>query len=557
MKIRSCLFLIVLLTASMLNAESSFPPKKIPLTSVLYEEMDTLYRLQGVPLPSGSRPWSTQEASLILSAIPADTKFQHLYSTIKERMEQNSLKHVSNHFSYLLTTNLATEAYLHTNPGSFTTSPDWIYAYDQRQPLARFIMELAFSNRFYFATSVDVGASSVTDDDTLPNIEAIGALYPSGEVTYQTMAKQYTDSLASNLLLPSTDKTLADWPMESQFSLGGDWWHLSTGRTRLQWGNGASGNLVVGSHIANHNHLSISFFSEVVKLQFLYLFLPDPTNAEIQRMFMGHRIEAQLNRNLRFTITENIMYKDDSIHIRYLDPTYIYHNLYDSNRLNSIASLELDWAPISGLSLHGQLAIDQFRLANEPDTDANAMGVIFQLAYAWQEQEGYWTATTEYSQTDPVLYRRDKVDFLIARGMHNNWPPVLIDYLGYSYGSDSQVLQTKLSYYRPGLFSAEGSVTIHRQGELTYDKPHHVDSITPDNSNNSEYPNVSGPSPSGDNITERLIVGLAGTCYTDWKNLVLYAQANWIGRRIYQRPTKTYAAEASDLQLVMGMKIRF
>jgi hypothetical protein len=124
--------------------------------------------------------------------------------------------------------------------------------------------------------------------------------------------------------------------------------------------------------------------------------------------------------------------------------------------------------------------------------------------------------------------------------------------LGYSYGSDSQVLQTKLSYYRPNLFSAEGSVTIHRQGELTYVAPHHKNP-----NSNTASPNVNGPSPSGDNITERLIVGLAGTCYTDWKNLVLYAQANWIGRRIYHRPTKTYAAEASDLQLVMGMKIRF
>jgi hypothetical protein len=157
------------------------------------------------------------------------------------------------------------------------------------------------------------------------------------------------------------------------------------------------------------------------------------------------------------------------------------------------------------------------------------------------------------------MYRREKVDFLVARDLmkHDDGDPVIIDYLGYSYGSDSQVLQTKLSYYRPNLFSAEGSVTVHQQGELTYDAPHHVASITPDNSNNSEYPNVSGPSPSGDNITERLIVGLAGTCYTDWRNLVLYAQANWIGRRIYHRPTKTYAAEASDLQLVMGMKIRF
>ena len=135
--------------------------------------------------------------------------------------------------------------------------------------------------------------------------------------------------------------------------------------------------------------------------------------------------------------------------------------------------------------------------------------------------------------------------------------PMIIDYLGYSYGSDSQVLQTKLTYFRPNLFSAEGSVTIHRQGDLTYTSAHYVNPDDAVDVSNGKAPNISGPSPSGDSVTERLIVGLKGTYYTGWRNLELYAHADWIGRRILNKITNSYNSYASDLQLVFGLKLHF
>ncbi|NCC65655.1 MAG: hypothetical protein EOM15_13475, partial [Spirochaetia bacterium] len=214
MKARFYFALLILLAANLLYA---LPPKTIPLSSDLYQEMDTLYRLEELPLPSASRPWKAQEAKRIFSAISPHTKHQLLYESIKHLIEKDSLKQPSHDLSYLLTTTLTAESYIHTNPESFRTSSDWIYAYDQRKPLARFIMELAFSDAFYFSTSVDIGASSVTRKDDFADYKDIGALFKEEDnVSYQTMAKQYTDIFASNLLLPSTDRMLADWPQESQ-----------------------------------------------------------------------------------------------------------------------------------------------------------------------------------------------------------------------------------------------------------------------------------------------------------------------------------------------------
>jgi hypothetical protein len=103
----------------------------------------------------------------------------------------------------------------------------------------------------------------------------------------------------------------------------------------------------------------------------------------------------------------------------------------------------------------------------------------------------------------------------------------------------------------------EASLTIHRQGELDYLAAHHEAENEDDTTNNDKDPNISGPSPSGDSITERLIIGLGGTYYTDIPNLELFGQVNWIGRREYNRPSESASGYADDFQVIFGITKRF
>ena len=41
------------------------------------------------------------------------------------------------------------------------------------------------------------------------------------------------------------------------------------------------------------------------------------------------------------------------------------------------------------------------------------------------------------------------------------------------------------------------------------------------------------------------------------EGLSLYSQAHWIGKRVYDRPSKSYNSYAHDLQLVVGIQKRF
>ena len=556
MKVRTCFIALVLISASLLFG--SYSPSQIPLDSPIYQEIDLLYRLHGFPLPSASRPWNTNEAVQILNILPEQSPYEALKEQAWQRIQTNQ----ADGFSSNVTPTIALEAYTHTNSTDFKTFEDWIYSYDEREPLFDLTIALQFSKSFLFETSLQAGVGGYTEKDTETALETygIGAILNSGSAKLVSSAYLYRRIFNTNI--PNADKALeADFPRRSQLTYAGPWYAISLGRGPVSWGQGSSGNLVIGDHISNHTSLSASFFSQNTKLQLLYLFFPDlSTNNAGNRVFLGHRIEFRPLSWARFSISENIMANADSLSPQYLDPTYMYHNIFDAANVNSIASIEADIALAKGFALHGQFALDQLQLSSEKAKTANAIAYLGGLTYSWNEDEGYWTALAEFAYVDPAMYRREKVDFLVARDLMKHQAhlqPMIIDYLGYSYGSDSQVLQTKLTYFRPNLFSAEGSVTIHRQGELTYTSAHYVNPDDAADVSNAKAPNISGPSPSGDSVSERLIVGLKGTYYTGWRNLELYAHADWIGRRILNKITNSYNSYASDLQLVFGLKLHF
>ncbi|MDY0244663.1 MAG: hypothetical protein RBQ89_07605, partial [Sphaerochaeta sp.] len=212
---------------------------------------------------------------------------------------------------------------------------------------------------------------------------------------------------------------------------------------------------------------------------------------------------------------------------------------------------------LPGLAFHGQFALDQFQTPGEQAPTANAMAYLISGAYSWDAQKGYFTFGLEAASTDPAMYRRQSVDFLIARDLmkHDDELPVIIDYLGYSWGSDSKVYQARLDYLLPGKVNITSSITIHRQGELDYLAAHH--DVEDGVDTNDKDPNISGPSPSGDTITERLIVGLGGTYYTDIPNLELFGQVNWIGRRTYDQPSGSASGYTDDFQILVGITKRF
>ena len=539
-----------------ISATVEYSPKTIPLSSSLYEEVDILYRLHGFALPSAARPWSTTEAALILAEISEDSATENLKHQAMSRLEQVLPKKGSNGLSYTYYPTIAFETYAHLNTTDYVVPKDWIYNSDKRLPLVDLRVELQWENAFYFSSSIEIGAGDVTDEDTINLITddypyGIGAIItPDDEIAkYQKRAKLYEKAFNTNLT--TFDKEFqANWPRNSQITLGGNWWNLSLGRGQLSWGVGRSGNLVIGDHINSHNSLKLDFFSKEFKLQFLYIFMPNPLQELTQRIFLGHRVEILPFSWLRIAVTENVMFKGESLPLNYLDPTYIYHNLYNRHLLNAIASLEVHIAPYPGISLYSQFALDQFRLANEPDSEANALGTLLGVEYSRFIHAGIFSVSIEHASTDPSLYRRDIVDFLVLRGMRNNGTPLMFDYLGYQWGSDSIVYQFDVSYTLPGFYRVALNAVYHQQGEVTIWGTHNTEN------GNAGSSNIKQRVPSGDILRETLVIGLQGEWWPAFHPVRYYAQLNRIARWAHARSTGIYDPTQTDLQLIVGMEFK-
>ncbi len=556
-----CSISLFLLTSQLYS--TAYSPKTINIHSSLYEETDLLYRIQGLALPSGARPWSTEEAALILSVIPEGGRTAELKQLALSRLETTLKIQDSNGLSHRFSTTVALEAYSHANTSDFVLPQDWSYNNDRRLSLFDFRMELQWANAFYFATGVELGPSTTQRNDATKSIvldhaEGVGAIIGKTETQFEYLITANLFKKMFNTNLITFDKDFQDlWPRDSQITLGGAWWNASLGRGPVSWGAGQSGNLLIGNHINFHNNLNISFFSEEFKLQFLYLFLPNPLKKpEEQRVFMGHRLETQPLPWLRLSITENVMFKGESLPLSYLDPTYIYHNLYNGDMLNAIASAELNLAIMPGLSLHTQFVLDQFQFANEGGSEANAFGLLVGMTHSAQLKRGFLSTTVEFVGTDPSLYRRDKVDFLVVRGLFSNGDPLTFDYLGYKWGSDSIALSAEMVYLLPGEARYALSALIHRQGEVTIFEGHYWDEGL-GKYTNAGNSNISGPPPSGDTMTDQIVISLNGSWWLKKTPIRFFSELTWIGKQTYTLSTRTSSNKKSDFQIVAGMVYTF
>nr|WP_319776248.1 hypothetical protein [uncultured Sphaerochaeta sp.] len=410
MKYHGVVLVLVLFLCMVVSPLAAISPAQIPLTSPIYEEIDLLYRLSGYALPSTSRPWNAYEALSILEAIEEDTPYQDLWDTAHQRIEGNSFHQVDETFSYRISPTINLESYLHTNDKDFTSYDDWIYSYDERKPFLDLTLSMQFSSSFLVETSLQAGVGAYVEgvdpkNDNLPDW-GIGAILDKDDAFLVPDATLYRRAFSSNL--PFFGSPLEpDFPRHSQMTYAGPWWAISLGRGAYSWGAGESGNLVVGDHISNHSGLTASFFNQKFKAQLLYLFFPDVSQTgKSARIFLAHRFEFNPAVWARISISENVMANQDGLSLQYVDPTYIYHNLFHVKQVNSIASLEADITPLPGFTLHGQFAMDQLQLSSEGASTANALAYLVSGSYSWGVQKGYFTFGLEAASTDPAMYRR-------------------------------------------------------------------------------------------------------------------------------------------------------
>ena len=500
--------------------------------------MDALYLLRGLGSPSTARPWTANEAQMILERIdrlslsPGE---QELYDFIAAEISRPLRFSLDDAFSFGAKLDLALEAYAHTNSSDFVLNEDWIYGYEKRQPLAKLSLEMGLYQWLYIFTDLEYNRNRFNMRDESRDAPGIGAETSfSDSYLFPWRSWAYSKSFITNIP-GGTDEFDFDWPKRANITFGGQHWNLSLARDRLQWGRGNSGNFVVDPHRDYDEYFRFSAFSDRFKYEWLNVFYPGPESSDggSFKFLMAHRLEFRLLPSLSFAVSENVMCRPDNFNPRYINPAFIFHNWYDRDNLNSLASLELDFAPFRGYRFYTQAAFDQIRAPWEDDSEPSAWGILAGVEHVRPVLSGILSLSLEGAYTTPLLYRRDLVDFITlgVTDVNNVDQNLVFDYTGYPYGGDAMVLQFDANYRLPGaaLLHARLFGMIH--GKMNFFVSHNKDG------DNSGLANLQDQTPSGSGDEREYTFGatLAGN-YTipqpvSWLKVSAWAEIDYIFKK--------------------------
>lgn len=560
----SCKTILVATITMMVAAFSLYaasPTYIIPMDSSLYDDMEALYLVTGYGTPTNKRPWSTAEATLILSRIDESLlsdEMQAYYNEVAGEVGKSLRYRYDDLVELGFFLDLNAEMYTHSNGSDFPNEADWDFGFPERSPMIRLRFDMAFSDFLYIYSDLQYQRNRFRFGDAIGRFsvdKAQGIVVGSGPGSYGQSSTIYNRSFLTNWMSTTFDVDF-QIPKRALISIGGKHWNFSLARDKIRWGNGHSGNLVISDHDGYQEYARFVTFSDKFSYDWTTMFFE--TNTETNeassadqefKVLLAHRLEFRPIEGVTFAISENVMYQNAVFDLRYLNPGNNYHNLNNSSMFNAIAHAELDVMVTPGFNLYGQFALDQARAPNESDSQVGAYGYLFGLEHALSIKRGILFSSLEFATTSPAMYRRSEVDFITFRRYHGNNLSFVthFDYLGYEYGGDAQVLQLDMTYRLP----KGRNITL----ELLYMRHGGVDFFT----SNPDVNNTTTATPSGPQVFETFRASLSGEySFDNWVSFAdsrIWAHLSYIGRRDYTKATQTYDNRRSDVQFTLGISL--
>ena len=446
---------------------SAVAPRTFSLDDPIYARMELLYISSGMGPPSNSKPWSSDEARLMLDRIDESTLSDaelRLYRQIEESIGDDFLLKLDDVASIGLGGEANLEMYAHSN-SSFSHEDDWLYGYDERKPLLSLCFDWQFFDTVYSFADVRLANGKYRGSDQKVDLKqkypgGIGAIVPpASEIADIPVygiedSEMYSPHFTHNVLTSFADFD-SIFPKRAFMNVGGEHFLVSFGRDRVDWGNSNISNLVIDDHVDYHDYLRFTFFSDKFKYEFLTLFLEydvscSQTEDEGSKFLIGHRLEFRPVDRLTFSLSENVMYVSQTgIELKYFNPAFIFHNLDNHSIFNAIAYVDIDWQFARNFNLYTQVVLDQATAPGEGDDQSPAWGMLVGLEYAKVLDEGGIKTSLEAAYTSPLLYRRDAVDFLILdkNKLSTSGGYVIdVDFLGFRYGNDALVIQSETDW---------------------------------------------------------------------------------------------------------------
>jgi len=435
----------------------------IPVSSELYWYLDTLYIEAGRTVVNTARPWSYDEFYFQLNKIVVSSLSpagRQLQQRLLGMVTPSSPQGFSAAIDVLLKPEIFTHLHLQSSAVPADAEYQWQHGYMQRSPLLEIPLEFFLRDSLYLL----IHATIKEERDSV-------------------IAGNY-----SNLVFDDPGLWVdAYFPFTAYTASGGPNWSFLFGRNQYSWGNGRSGNLILGNVVNYIDGASLAFWGDTLKFSTLYAAFedaygltdsnpPQEFNSGYQA-FLGHRLDIQVHPKVSLALFEALMFGGEPGNlVQDLNFAMIFHNWNDIPRMNSIFSVEANINPWNYCNLYGQFALDEFATKYEADLDGGGGPAV----YGWLAgldlriplDKAYLSFVTEYAYTSPWLYNRRQQPYFYAThrywSMTNTRNGAVSLPLGYTYGSDAVVWYNSLQYRLPGKASLALNIEYRQQGEKGY-----------------------------------------------------------------------------------------
>ena len=577
----------------------------------IYRTISKVYVLTGHALPSSTGPWSGDELLKMYEAIDRNEVPDYMLAKYDAALEELNAGHRIEfrggalEFSgtadlelYFHTYDVqASDAISRTDKNGLTDHAfegrSWWFGKDLNHttPLFRLTWETWLTDHFY--TDFELNFQNASRGD---NYGELGSTKLNTNII-----------MLQNLKFDLKVLDIASFPQRAFASAGGNGWSIQIGRDRLSWGAGTTGNVVLSDNLPYHDMGRFTAYGEKFKYTYLISFFPNKmnyyntwdgtgytgtghNNSTVKlnglTFYSAHRFEFRLfGDKVGIALTEGLLYASDTNNFQFaaISPLYFMHNGFMPNNSNSTLALEFDWTVMKGLSVYGQLMLDQFTMPGfesplGPDMDKpsspNGIAYLLGVKYMTGVKGGVLTINPEFAYVSAFCYLRDGynadygMDYTGAirsrlyayeeRGLSTDI--LYEDYvLGYKYGPDCIVANLAATWEGGKLtLSANGMFMVHGTHDLWT-----VWGEVPAHAGDVYYEQYTGPSSShsqNDNYrytdardTRRSLwytvdIG-AGAQYSLLDNLKLNLNVDFVTmRNIFN----VSGQNASDVQIILG-----
>ena len=474
--------LFFVLFVLIVSAVVALPGEVIPFGSSFYDDVDMLFVLNGQTIPSASRPWTIAEAENELSKIDTTS-----LNGITRSLYDKALSLIRRDYkaSISLTVDLSPEIYAHTNQ-EFNTDDWWVYNYEKRNQFAILSMNAA-TGGFHAHTELNFGLGRAASNDILATFENNLDSFPMDMTTRKYVVSSDVYSPYFRFNFPKSGEAEVTTPTIGWLTYA--WENGSVGfyKSKKEWGKTSIGNYIYDSHISAYSYLSAKFFNKKFSFDYTIMipssFLGGSAKAyqiEYQCLFLSHRLQIQIRKNLNLAMSENVIYwLKDGLEPLFINPAVFFHSNVQDNLFNALAHVELEYVPINGLRIYSQLGVDQGSMPffEKAGTEDLAAGLTVGAEYLFPLYGGIAGANFEGAFVTPAMYRRggQYPDFIIADVSTINIPGdyytlPFVTAMGFPYSGDTLALRIGCDYKKNSLKCSLFSLLMWK-GEQTILKP--------------------------------------------------------------------------------------